>query len=157
MVKYSFNGESTGTLTCNVTTLGNKSVTPTEVERFLRELLEKLNDNREETKLKIEITPLFKRKLNKQLIDFIKGKEESYINAECDAQRLCQYDYYALTFLALKKLNFVNEQGKRISQAYFAETFNLRRASLNKHCNRNLLQSKKDVYVEIESNLLNFR
>lgn len=132
-----------------ISTLSDKGASPTEVEDFIKQLLNEINDYPKKT-INITISPVAQKKLDSTVVNYIKKREVAY-----RLKRSEKFDYYALTLHALQKLRYVDESGNIVSQSRFASLFNIRRATLNEHYN-SVVKNKKDYktyYHEIERKL----
>ena len=158
-MRYSFSKDELGwqRLTVAKPTPSDKGIPPTEAERILKQLLEELfgGNIQNKHKLKINISLKVSRKLDDTVIDFIKKQEESYTCRKRGKEQKHNYEYYALTLYALRKLGYVGNDGELVDQTGLSEVIGLRRASLCTHYGKLEHIEQNETYLEIERNLYN--
>ena len=158
-MRYSFTRDELGWLHLTVAkpTPSDKGLTPTEAENILKQLQEELFGRQYKIhfKLKMNVSPMGKMKLDAQAIDFIKKQEENYPCKKRGKHHQHNYEYYALTLHALRKLNYVGDDGELVDQTGLSEAIGLRRASLCTNYAKLKNVEVNETYLEIERNLFN--
>ncbi len=137
-----------------VVIISGNGASPTETERFVKKLLNRVNRNNK-TKLNIDVNPSVKRKLDSKVFTFIKKQEYKFtgnLPGRLGEER--KWDYYTLTYAALDKLRFDFENGK-LSQKRYCQELNIRRPTLTKHYQgiNELITKRQELYEEIERGL----
>ena len=143
-----------GELKETISTISGIGASPTEIERYVNELLNRINGNNRKT-LKVEVKPSGIRKLNSEVFTYIRKQEYKYTgNCIGKTEKERKWDYYTLTYVALLKLKFVFENGK-LSQERYCQELNIRRPTLTKHYQgiNELITKRQELYEEIERGL----
>ena len=144
-------------VTATISTLSDKGASPTETERFVRELLIQVNgtSSRKYYKLKIEVEPSAPRKLDDRVLTYIQKQESRYINGTGEKVRVQEkWDYYTMTYAALRKLRFY-DTNRVLSVLRYCELLNLRRSTFTNHYHgiNELIKKHQRVYEKIERDL----
>lgn len=135
-------------------TIKGIGASPTEAERFVYELLNRIN-KKKKIKLKIEVKPTVIRKLDSEIFTYIKKQGDKYTSifpGRLGEEK--KWDYYTLAYAALLKLRFVFENGK-LSQERYCKKLDIRRPTLSERYKGidELITKKQEVYEEIERRL----